>query len=240
MEHPVPEDSVFMSATPDHIFSPLTQRSVTFPNRIAVSPMCQYTYTDGLSDEWQYVHLGSRAVGGAGIVFAEATAVSPEGRITPGDLGIWTDAHAEPLARIAAFVRAHGAVPAIQLAHAGRKASMSVPWVVPPQAIPVSKGGWIPVAPSALAFGEGYAVPAALDRSGMDKVVADFIAATHRAHEAGFLLAEVHGAHGYLIHEFLSPISNRRTDEYGGSFENRIRFLLEILAKGQEEWPADR
>lgn len=226
-----------MSNAPDHLFSPLTQRSVTFPNRIAVSPMCQYSYTDGFSDEWQYVHIGSRAIGGAGTVIVEATAVSPEARITPGDLGLWSDAHAAPLARIAEFVRAHGSVPGIQLAHAGRKASMVSPWTVPLKAVPADKGGWIPVAPSALAFSPDFALPAELDRTGMDKVVADFVATTRRAHEAGFLLVEIHGAHGYLLHEFLSPLSNRRTDEYGGSFENRVRFPLEVVRAVRASFP---
>ena len=218
-----------MPPVPDHLFSPLTQRSVTFPNRIAVSPMCQYSYSDGLSNDWQFVHLGSRAVGGAGIVFTEAAAVSPEGRITLGDLGIWSDAHADALARIAAFVKAQGAVPAMQLAHAGRKASMALPWATVQQAVPLSEGGWETVAPIAAQFSENYPTPRALDRAGMDKVVADFAAAARRAEVAGFLLVEVHGAHGYLIHEFLSPLSNTRTDEYGGSFENRVRFPLEVV-----------
>ncbi|HEY4358785.1 MAG TPA: NADH:flavin oxidoreductase/NADH oxidase [Acidobacteriaceae bacterium] len=226
-----------MSSMPDHLFSPLTQRSVTFPNRIAVSPMCQYSYTDGFSDEWQYVHMGSRAVGGAGAVLVEATAVSPEARITLGDLGLWSDAHAVPLARIAEFVRGQGCVPGIQLAHAGRKASMVSPWTVPLKAVPVSEGGWVPVAPSALAFSPDYAMPTALDRAGMDKVVADFVATAHRAHDAGFLVVEVHAAHGYLLHEFLSPISNQRTDEYGGSFENRARFPLEVVRAVRAAFP---
>jgi len=169
-----------MATIPNHLFSPLTQRSVTFPNRIAVSPMCQYSYTEGLSDEWQFVHLGSRAVGGAGIVFTEAAAVSPEGRITLGDLGIWSEAHIGPLARITEFVKSQGSVPAIQLAHAGRKASMSKPWELPLKALPASNGGWQAVGPSTNPFASDYATPQALDRAGMDKVVADFTAATKR------------------------------------------------------------
>jgi 2,4-dienoyl-CoA reductase-like NADH-dependent reductase (Old Yellow Enzyme family) len=224
---------------PSHLFSPLTQRSVTFPNRIAVSPMCQYSYSDGLSNEWQFVHLGSRAVGGAGIVFTEAAAVSPEGRITPGDLGIWSEAHIAPLARIADFVREHGAVPAIQLAHAGRKASMDLPWAADLKALPENAGGWKTVGPSNTRFADTYTTPVALDRAGMDKVVADFVAATRRAATAGFLLAEVHAAHGYLLHEFLSPISNLRTDEYGGSLENRARFPLEIVRAVRAAFPAE-
>lgn len=218
-----------MAIAPEGLFSPLKQRSVTFPNRIVVSPMCQYSYLDGLSNDWQFVHLGSRAVGGAGTVFAEATAVSPEGRITPGDLGIWSEQHIAPLAQITNFVKAHGAVPAIQLAHAGRKASMPVPWAANPNTLPASEGGWQAVAPTGERFGEGYPTPRTLDRVGMNKVIADFAAATRRAERAGFLLVEIHGAHGYLLHEFLSPLSNTRTDEYGGGFENRIRFPLEVV-----------
>ncbi len=227
-----------MAITPDHLFSPLKQRSITLPNRIVVSPMCQYSYVDGISNDWQFVHLGSRAVGGAGTVFAEATAVSPEGRITPGDLGIWSDAHIAPLARITEFVKAQGAVPAIQLAHAGRKASMPKPWAASPKALTASEGGWEAVAPSTEPFSEGYPTPQALDRAGMDKVIADFAAATRRAEAAGFLLAEIHGAHGYLLHEFLSPLSNKRTDEYGGSFENRIRFPQEVVRAVRANFPA--
>jgi 2,4-dienoyl-CoA reductase-like NADH-dependent reductase (Old Yellow Enzyme family) len=228
-----------MATAPDNLFSPLTQRSVTFPNRIVVSPMCEYSYVDGLSNDWQFVHLGSRAVGGAGIVFAEATAVSPEGRITPGDLGLWSDAHITPLARITEFVKAQGAVPAIQLAHAGRKASMPEPWAATLNALPASEGGWQPVAPTTAPFSEGYATPRALGRAGMDKVIADFAAATRRARAAGFLLAEVHAAHGYLLHEFLSPLSNTRTDEYGGSFENRVRFPLEVVRAVRANFPSE-
>ncbi len=228
-----------MAITPDHLFSPLKQRSITLPNRIVVSPMCQYSYVDGISNDWQFVHLGSRAIGGAGTVFAEATAVSPEGRITPGDLGIWSDAHIAPLARITEFVKAQGAVPAIQLAHAGRKASMPKPWAASPKALPASDGGWEAVAPTTEPFSEGYSTPRALDRAGMDKVIADFAAATRRAETAGFLLIEIHGAHGYLLHEFLSPLSNTRTDEYGGSFENRVRFPLEVVRAVRANFPAE-
>jgi len=227
-----------MTFAPSHLFSPLTQRSVTFPNRIVVSPMCQYSYTDGLSNDWQFVHLGSRAVGGAGVVFTEAAAVSPEGRITLGDLGVWSDAHAVPFARLTAFLKEQGAVPAIQLAHAGRKASMEVPWAPILKAVPVSDGGWQPVGPSTVSFAETYAAPTALDRAGMDKIVADFAAAARRSATAGFLLAEVHAAHGYLLHEFLSPISNTRTDEYGGSFVNRVRFPLEVVRAVRANFPA--
>jgi 2,4-dienoyl-CoA reductase-like NADH-dependent reductase (Old Yellow Enzyme family) len=201
--------------------------------------MCQYSYADGLSNDWQFVHLGSRAVGGAGIVFTEAAAVSPEGRITPGDLGFWSEAHAVPLARVAAFVKSQGAVPGIQLAHAGRKASMERPWAESVVAIPITAGGWQTVAPTTDPFSETYTTPLALDRAGMDKIVADFTAAAVRAAEAGFLLAEVHAAHGYLLHEFLSPLSNKRTDAYGGSFENRVRFPLEVVRAVRASFPAD-
>jgi 2,4-dienoyl-CoA reductase-like NADH-dependent reductase (Old Yellow Enzyme family) len=228
-----------MAIAPNNLFSPLKQRSVTFPNRIVVSPMCQYSYVEGFSNDWQFVHLGSRAVGGAGTVFAEATAVSPEGRITPADLGLWSDAHIAPLAKIAAFVKAHGAVPAIQLAHAGRKASMPKPWAANPKALPASEGGWEAVAPTNDPFAEGYSTPRALDRAGLDKVIADFTAATRRAEAAGFLLVEIHGAHGYLLHEFLSPLSNKRADEYGGSFENRVRFPLEVVRAVRANFPAE-
>ncbi|HET9099395.1 MAG TPA: NADH:flavin oxidoreductase/NADH oxidase [Acidobacteriaceae bacterium] len=228
-----------MTIAPRNLFSPLTQRSVTFPNRIVVSPMCQYSYVDGFSNDWQFVHLGSRAVGGAGTVFAEATAVSSEGRITPRDLGLWSDAHTAPLAKIAEFVKTQGAVPAIQLAHAGRKASMPVPWAARPNALQNGEGGWQTVAPTSERFSEGYSTPQALDRPGMDKVIADFAAASRRAATAGFLLAEIHGAHGYLLHEFLSPLSNTRTDEYGGSFEKRVRFPLEVVRAVRANFPAE-
>ncbi len=228
-----------MADTPNHLFSSLTQRSVTFPNRIAVSPMCQYSYSDGLSNDWQFVHLGSRAVGGAGIVFTEAAAVSPEGRITLGDLGAWSEAHFAPLARITAFVKSQGAVPAIQLAHAGRKASMGLPWQEPVQAIPAADGGWQPVGPDTEKFAETYPTPRAMNRADLDKVVADFAAAARRADAAGFLLAEVHTAHGYLHDEFLSPLTNHRTDQYGGSFENRTRFPLEVIRAVRANFPQE-
>jgi len=198
--------------------------------------MCEYSAVDGFANDWHFVHLGSRAIGGAGLVITEASAVSPEGRITPSDLGIWKDEHIAELKRITNFLHQHGAYAGTQLAHAGRKASMAVPWE-PVRAIPPSEGGWQPVAPSAIAFDESYAVPAALDRAGMDKIIADFTAAAHRARAAGFDLVEVHGAHGYLLHEFLSPLANHRTDEYGGSFENRVRFPLEVVRAVRAAWP---
>jgi 2,4-dienoyl-CoA reductase-like NADH-dependent reductase (Old Yellow Enzyme family) len=227
-----------MSITPDNLFTPLQQRSLTLPNRIVVSPMCQYSSVDGHASDWHLVHLGSRAIGGAGVVMTEAAAVSPEARITPGDLGIYSDDHIPMLSRITAFLKEHGSVPAIQLAHAGRKASMVPPWEKSHTATP-AEGGWTNVvAPSAIRFHDEYPLPHALDRAGMDKIVADFTAATKRAVAAGFLLAEVHAAHGYLSHEFLSPLSNTRTDEYGGSLANRARFPLEIIRAVRATFPA--
>ncbi|MGA8937553.1 MAG: NADH:flavin oxidoreductase/NADH oxidase [Acidobacteriaceae bacterium] len=223
---------------PDSLFTPLPQRSITLPNRIAVSPMCQYSSDDGHASDWHLVHLGSRAIGGAGTVFTEAASVSPEGRITPSDLGIYSDDHVPMLARITAFIKENGSVPAIQLAHAGRKASMVPTWEKSHTATP-AEGGWTNVvAPSALRFHDEYPLPQALDRAGMDKILADFTTATHRAAAAGFLLAEVHAAHGYLAHEFLSPLSNTRTDEYGGSLANRAKFPLEIIRAVRSAFPA--
>ncbi|MEP7086616.1 MAG: NADPH dehydrogenase NamA [Gemmatimonadota bacterium] len=221
----------------DTLFSPLTIRGITLKNRIAVSPMCEYSSVDGFASDWHLVHLGSRAVGGAALIITEATAVVPEGRISPDDLGIWKDEHIGMLARITAFVAQHGAVPGIQLAHAGRKASMASSWkggkVVSP-----ADGGWQPVAPSAIPFDDGYATPVALERSGIQDIVQAFATAAARALDAGFQVIELHGAHGYLINEFLDPVSNTRTDEYGGSFENRTRFLREIVAAVRAVWPA--
>jgi 2,4-dienoyl-CoA reductase-like NADH-dependent reductase (Old Yellow Enzyme family) len=222
-----------------HLFSPLKQRSITLPNRIAVSPMCQYSSEDGFASDWHLVHLGSRAVGGAGLVMTEAAAISPEGRITPGDLGIWKDEHIEQLARINRFIREQASVPAIQLAHAGRKASMTPPWEKS-RNVPPAEGGWTNVvAPSSEPYSPTYARPHQMDRAAMDKVLADMTAATQRAHAAGFQLVEVHAAHGYLAHEFLSPLSNLRTDEYGGSLTNRARFPLEIVRAARAAWPED-
>jgi 2,4-dienoyl-CoA reductase-like NADH-dependent reductase (Old Yellow Enzyme family) len=220
----------------DHLFAPLKLRGLTLPNRIAVSPMCEYSSTDGFANDWHFVHLGSRAIGGAALVLTEANAVSPEARITPSDLGIWSDEHIPQLKRITTFLHQHGAYAGTQLAHAGRKASMSVPWEQN-RTIPPSEGGWQPVAPSAIRFDEAYPLPTALDRAGMDKIVADFVAAAHRALAAGFDLVEVHAAHGYLLHEFLSPLSNHRTDTYGGSFDNRVRFPLEVIRAVRAVWP---
>ncbi len=219
------------------LFEPLTIKAITFRNRIAVSPMCQYSSEDGFTNDWHLVHLGSRAVGGAGLVLMEATAVSPEGRITPDDVGIWQDEHVANLNRIAAFVEAEGAVPGIQLAHAGRKASHQSPWKGGAAIAPDAENGWQTVAPSPLPFSPNEPIPTALDEAGIQKVIADFRVAAKRALEAGFKVIEIHAAHGYLLHAFYSPLSNQRTDRYGGSFENRIRLLLEVTAAVQEVWP---
>ena len=219
-----------------NLFSPLEIRSIRFPNRIGVSPMCQYSYEDGFSNEWQLVHLGSRAVGGAGLVMVEATAVEARGRITPGDLGIWKDEHIPALARVAAFLKHHGAVAGIQIAHAGRKASCSVPWEGGLQ-LAAEKSGWEPVAPSPVAFRDSDRAPAELTRHEIRHISEAFAHAAGRALDAGFNLLEIHGAHGYLLHEFLSPLANQRTDEYGGSFDNRIRFTLETVAAVRAVWP---
>ena len=222
------------------LFSPLELRGLTLPNRIAVSPMCQYSCTDGFATDWHLVHLGSRAVGGAGLVIMEATGVSPEGRISPQDHGIYLDAHIPKLRQITDFIRSQGSRAGIQLAHAGRKASTKRP-ADGDGALPVSEGGWANVvAPSAIPFSDTYPQPIALDAAGIRKVVEDFAAATRRALEAGFDLVEIHSAHGYLLHEFLSPLSNHRTDEYGGSFENRIRLLLEVVEAVRKTWPEDK
>ena len=221
------------------LLSPLTIRGVTLRNRIVVSPMCQYVAKEGLADDWHLVHLGSRAAGGAALIFVEATAVTREGRITPGDVGIWTDAHAEPLARIARFVHSQGAVPGIQLAHAGRKASCDLPWKGGAGLTKPEVGGWQVVGPSAIAFDEGNPVPKALSESEIDGVVHAFEAATKRALGAGFQVIEIHAAHGYLLHEFLSPLSNHRTDNYGGSLDNRMRLTLRVAAAIRKLVPAE-
>ncbi|HTY99211.1 MAG TPA: oxidoreductase, partial [Rhodocyclaceae bacterium] len=199
-----------------HLFEPLQLRSVTLANRVGIPPMCQYSAKDGVAGDWHFVHYGSRAVGGAGLMIIEATAVAPEGRISRGDLGLWDDAQAEPLARIARFAREQGCVAAVQLAHAGRKASVGLGWE-PQRTLADAEQGWPPVAPSALAFGDGYAVPQALDADGIARVIGQFRAGARRAKQAGLQALEIHSAHGYLLHQFLSPLSNRRTDAYGGS-----------------------
>lgn len=211
------------------LFDSFPLRGVTLPNRIAVSPMCQYSCHDGLATDWHLVHLGSRASGGAGLVIAEATAVVPEGRISPEDLGIWSDRHAAALEPVARFIAGQGSVPGIQLAHAGRKASTWRPWAPVQGTVPPDQGGWQVVGPSAVAFADNYPMPTALDEAGIGAVVEAFGVAAARAVGAGFQLIEIHAAHGYLLHEFLSPHSNKRTDRYGGSFENRIRILLEVV-----------
>lgn len=219
------------------LFEPLTLKDVTMRNRIAVSPMCQYSSNDGMPNDWHFVHLGSRAVGGAGLVVVEATAVSPDGRISPADSGIYTDDHVEPFARITGFMEQHGAVSGIQLAHAGRKASVHKPWEGD-DSISESQGGWETIAPSAIAFGENIPkVPRQMTIDDIKRVQSDFVASTKRALAAGFRFLEIHFAHGYLAHEFYSPLSNQREDEYGGCFENRIRFLMETFTAVRNVWP---
>ncbi|GAB4034682.1 NADPH dehydrogenase NamA [Spirosoma jeollabukense] len=220
------------------LFSPLSIQSVQFKNRIVVSPMCQYSSEDGFATDWHLVHLGSRAVGGAGLIISEATAISPEGRISPDDLGIWLDDHIPTLKRITQFIRHNGSIAGIQLAHAGRKASTQSPWKGGNPISPTEEGGWQTVAPSAVPFHEGGPEPVALTDEGLEKVRADFEAAATRALEAGFQVIEIHAAHGYLLHQFLSPLSNQRSDSYGGSFENRIRLLLEVVERVKLVWPS--
>lgn len=223
---------------PMNLFDSFQIRDVTLRNRIAVSPMCEYSSEDGFSNDWHLVHLGSRAVGGAGAVLTEAAAVTPEGRISPADLGIWKDAHIENLARITHFLRQHGAVAGVQLAHAGFKASTSVPWSERDAPVPVAEGGWRPVYSStSKAFSPESIEPEALTVEGIARVVQAFADGTRRALDAGFELAEIHAAHGYLVHQFLSPLVNTRSDQYGGSFENRTRILREIVAAVRRIWP---
>lgn len=220
-----------------HLFEPLQIRDITFRNRIAVSPMCQYSSEDGFAADWHFVHLGSRAVGGAGLVITEAAAVEARGRISPHDLGIYQDAHIEGLQRITRFLQEHGAVSGIQLAHAGRKASTARPWE---GGKPVSEaeGGWSPVVgPSAIAFSESYQTPHALDTAEIDEIVRAFGSAAQRSLQAGFQVVEIHAAHGYLLHAFLSPFSNQRIDSYGGSFEGRTRLLREVTTEIRRYWP---
>jgi 2,4-dienoyl-CoA reductase-like NADH-dependent reductase (Old Yellow Enzyme family) len=222
------------------LFQPLTLRQLTLPNRIVVSPMCQYSAAvDGLANDWHLVHLGSRAVGGAGLVIFEATAVRPEGRISARDLGLWNDEQIEPLRRITAFIESQGSVAGIQLAHAGRKAGTWWPWSGQHGSVPVAEGGWTPVGPSAIAFDPKHVAPTALDEAGIADVIQAFVQGAERALAAGFKVVEVHAAHGYLLHQFLSPLSNRRQDQYGGSFENRIRLLLEVTQAVRQVWPEE-
>jgi len=215
------------------LFQPLTLRGLTLANRIIVSPMCEYYSDDGFATDWHVVHLGSRAVGGAGLVMTEATAVTPEGRISPQDLGIWRDDHVETLSRVTHFIRSQKRASGIQLAHAGRKGSTRRPW----DGQGAVEGGWQPVAPTPAAFAAGYPVPRALDTQGLTDVVDAFGAAARRARAANFDVVEVHAAHGYLLHEFLSPLSNTRDDGYGGSFDNRTRLCLEVVDAVRAVWP---
>lgn len=220
------------------LFSPLTIRNVTLKNRIVMSPMCQYTSKDGFSTDWHMVHLGTRAAGGAGLIMAEATAVTPEGRITPGDLGLWSDEHIEGLRRITEFIHGQGSVAGIQLAHAGRKASCAVPWEGGKQ-LDLKNGGWQTVAPSAIPFSPGERAPVMLGKGAILQIISAFRAGALRALEAGFTVIEIHSAHGYLLQEFLSPLSNLRTDNYGGSFENRTRLLVQVTDAVRSVWPAE-
>ena len=222
-----------------NLFSPLKIREITLRNRIGVSPMCQYSSDDGLANDWHLVHLGSRAVGGAGLIFTEATAVTADGRITAQDLGLWNDTQIEPLRRITRFIAAQGAVAGIQLAHAGRKASTHRPWIGKHGSVKPEEGGWVPVGPSPIAFDPNHTQPKPLDEAQIQQVIADFVAAARRALTAGFEVVEIHAAHGYLLHQFLSPISNQRQDHYGGSFENRIRLVLEVTKAVRAVWPEE-
>ncbi len=220
------------------LFSSLQIKSIILKNRIAISPMCQYSAHDGFANDWHLVHLGSRAIGGASLIIQEATAVSPEGRISPGDLGIWKDDQIDKLKSITHFILGQNSVPGIQLAHAGRKASISTPWQGNMK-LPADTDGWQTVGPSDIGYHDDGYPPVALDSEGIAKVIADFKAAAARAFVAGYKVLEIHAAHGYLLHQFLSPLSNFRTDDYGGSFENRIRLTLEVLEAVQSEWPSD-
>ncbi|HEY8683181.1 MAG TPA: NADH:flavin oxidoreductase/NADH oxidase [Rhodanobacter sp.] len=221
-----------------NLFEPFTQRGLRLRNRLVVSPMCQYSATDGVPNDWHMVHLGSRAVGGAAAVIAEATAVSAQGRISPQDTGLWNQGQLDAWRPIVRFIKAQGAVAGVQLAHAGRKASTLRPWQGHGP-VPAGQGNWSPVAPSALPFDKGWNVPQALDEAGIQAVIADFRAAAQRALTAGFELIELHAAHGYLLHQFLSPLSNQRGDQYGGSFENRSRLVRDVITAVREVWPAE-
>lgn len=218
------------------LFSPLEIKDIVFKNRIFVSPMCQYSCENGMPNNWHLVHLGTRAVGGAGLVIAEATAVSPEGRISPGDCGIWSDEHTEAFKSITTFIKAQGAIPGIQIGHAGRKASTDLPWQggLP---LPAGNGGWQPISPSPAAFDKMHAVPKEMTDGDMNRVVAEFTRAAQRSLSAGFKVLELHMAHGYLLHQFLSPISNLRKDMWGGTFENRLSFPLKVAAAVRKVWP---
>lgn len=221
------------------LFSPLTIKSITFKNRLVVSPMCQYSAADGFANDWHLVHLGSRAVGGAGLIIQEATAVSPEGRISPGDLGLWKDEHISELKKIASFIHQQGSLFGVQLAHAGRKASHALPWKGG-KLLSREEGGWQNVAPSSIPYAEGTTAPHALTQSDINKVIDDFTQAAVRAVKVGYDVVEIHAAHGYLFHEFLSPLTNHRTDNYGGSFENRSRLLSQVIESVKQVWPQDK
>jgi 2,4-dienoyl-CoA reductase-like NADH-dependent reductase (Old Yellow Enzyme family) len=221
------------------LFSPLTIKSITFKNRLVVSPMCQYSADDGFANDWHLVHLGSRAVGGAGLIIQEATAVSPEGRISPGDLGLWKDEHISELKKIGSFIHQQGSLFGVQLAHAGRKASHALPWKGG-KLLSKEEGGWQNVAPSSIPYAEGTTAPHALTQSDINKVIDDFKQAAVRAVKVSYDVIEIHAAHGYLFHEFLSPLTNHRTDNYGGSFENRSRLLLQVIESVKQVWPQDK
>lgn len=218
------------------LLSPIVVKDITFRNRVVVSPMCQYSAIDGFANDWHLVHYGSRAVGGSALIIQEATAVSPEGRISPGDLGLYKEEHVDKLRQITSFIQQHGAVAGIQLAHAGRKAGCAKPWDGGKQ-LKLTEGGWRTVSASTLTFNPEDNPPVEMDTDGINKVINDFKLAARRARQAGYQLVEIHAAHGYLIHQFLSPLSNHRTDSYGGNFENRTRLLLEIVKAVQSEWP---
>ncbi|HEX8410465.1 MAG TPA: NADH:flavin oxidoreductase/NADH oxidase, partial [Thermoanaerobaculia bacterium] len=220
------------------LFEPLTLRSITFPNRVWVSPMCQYSSDDGMPNDWHFVHLGSRAVGGAGLVIVEASGVSPEGRITAWDSGFWSEAHADAFRRVVDFIHAQGSIAGIQLAHAGRKASTDKPWRGG-RVIAEGPHSWTPLAPSAIPFHDGDPIPHALTVAEIDGIVDQFVHSTRLALRAGFRVVEIHAAHGYLLHEFLSPLSNTRDDEYGGSLENRMRLTLRVTEAVRDAWPAE-
>ena len=219
-----------------HLFEPLQLREISLKSRIGIPPMCQYSAQDGMAGDWHFVHYGSRAVGGAALMILEATAVTPTGRISPGDLGLWKDEQIEPLARIARFAQAQGCVPAIQLAHAGRKASVGLGWEAQ-KTLSSDEGGWIPVGPSPIAFGDAYIPPHELSVPEIAEIIGLFVASAKRALVAGFQAIEIHAAHGYLVHQFLSPLANQRTDAYGGSFDNRTRLVREIVAALRAVWP---
>lgn len=237
MSHPKVPIHTPISSHPSKLFTSIRLRELTVKNRIFMSPMCQYSAVDGVANNWHLVHLGSRAVGGAGLVMVEATAVRPVGRISPADLGIWNNQQRDAFRPIVDFMKDHGAVPAIQLAHAGRKASTASPWKGG-QAVDGKQGGWIPEAPSPIAFSERHVTPHELTKKDIESIVHDFEEAAKRSLDAGFEVVEIHAAHGYLLHEFLSPLSNHRTDEYGGSIENRMRFPLEVAERIRKLWPA--